>query len=110
MFAISRLTLLLLLTFGAALGAAAGDAVAGKAKAVMCAGCHGREGISVIPRYPNLACQREVYLVKAINDYRSGVREEPMMLLMVGALTDDDVANLAAYYSTVNCKGYLGLE
>ena len=86
------------------MGAAAGDAVAGKAKAVMCAGCHGWEGISVRPRYPNLAGQREAYLVKAINDYRSGVREEPMMLLMVGALTDDDVANLAAYYSTINCK------
>ncbi len=104
MIAISRLTVLLFLTFGAAMGAAAGDAVAGKAKAVMCAGCHGREGISVRPRYPNLAGQREEYLVKAINDYRSGVREEPMMLLMVGMLTDDDVANLAAYYSTINCK------
>ncbi len=101
---ITRLTLLLLLTFGAVMGAAAGDAVAGKAKSVMCAGCHGREGISVSPRYPNLAFQREAYLAKAINDYRSGVREEPMMLLMVGALTDEDVANLAAYYSTVNCK------
>ena len=58
-------------------------------------------------RSPDLALLRKanaIAWVKAINDYRSGVREEPMMLLMVGALTDEDVANLAAYYSTVNCK------
>jgi len=104
MNAIMRLTLTLLLTFGAVMSAAAGDAAAGKAKAAMCAACHGPEGISAIPMYPNLACQKEKYLVKAINDYKSGARKEPMMAPMVAPLSDDDIANLAAHFSTINCK------
>ena len=104
MNALARLSVLLLLTMGMMMNAAAGDAIAGKLKTVMCAGCHGQEGISVRPRYPNLAGQREAYLAKALTDYRGGVREEPMMALMDGTLTDDDIANLAAYYSTITCK------
>ncbi|MCB1865109.1 MAG: c-type cytochrome [Chromatiales bacterium] len=77
----------------------AGDAAAGKAKAAACAGCHGATGISAVPTYPNLAGQKEAYLVKAINDYKSGARSDATMKAMVGALSDADVANLAAYYA-----------
>ncbi|AFT66241.1 MAG: cytochrome c553 [Cycloclasticus pugetii] len=79
----------------------AGDAAAGKAKSAQCAACHGVAGISPMGIYPNLAGQKEQYLVKQINNFRSGVRKDPSMQAMVSALTDDDVANLAAYYAGI---------
>lgn len=78
-----------------------GDVNAGKAKAAACVGCHGSNGISVAPNYPNLAGQKEAYLKMAINKYRSGERNDPTMKAMVGALTDADVDNLAAYFSSL---------
>lgn len=79
----------------------AGDAAAGKAKTAVCAGCHGAEGISNNGMWPNLAGQKEAYLVKAINDYKNGKRNDPMMASMVKGLSDADIANLAAYYSSL---------
>jgi len=79
----------------------AGDISAGKAKAAACAGCHGVNGISNAPNYPNLAGQKEKYLASAINSYRSGGRNDPTMKAMVAALNDNDVANLAAYFSSL---------
>ena len=80
---------------------AAGDAAAGKAKSVTCAACHGADGISAIPNYPNLKGQKEAYIVKALNDFKSGARKDPTMTAMVTPLTDEDIANLAAYYSSL---------
>lgn len=80
---------------------AAGDAAAGKAKSVTCVACHGANGISAIPNYPNLAGQKELYLVDAIKAYRDGIRKNPIMQPMVAALSDDDIANLAAYFSSL---------
>lgn len=80
----------------------AGDAAAGKAKSMICASCHGANGISITPIYPNLAGQKEAYLVSSIKAYRDGIRKggnAALMTPMVAALTDDDIANLAAYYS-----------
>jgi len=83
-------------------GAMAGDVVAGKAKAgAQCASCHGAVGVSPVGIYPNLAGQKEQYLVKQINDFRSGTRADPTMQAMVSVLTDADVVNLAAYYSSI---------
>ena len=79
--------------------ASAGDAAAGKAKAATCGGCHGANGISAVPTYPNLAGQKEQYLVKQIKAFRDGTRKDPMMAPMVAALSDDDIANLAAFYA-----------
>lgn len=79
----------------------AGDAAAGKAKSANCAGCHGMNGKSNNPMYPNLAGQKENYLVKATKDYRDGNRKDPMMGSMVTGLSDDDIADLAAYFSSV---------
>jgi len=77
----------------------AGDAAAGKAKAMICAACHGMSGISAVGIYPNLAGQKEQYLIKQIKAFRSGEREDPSMKPMTAALTDDDIANLAAHFS-----------
>ena len=84
----------------ASTSALAGDAAAGKAKAAMCASCHGATGISISPIWPNLAGQKEQYLVKQIKAFRDGTRQDPMMAPMVAALSDADIDNLAAYYSS----------
>ena len=79
--------------------AMAADAEAGKAKAVMCAACHGATGTSVNPMWPNLAGQHELYLAKQIKAFRDGDRKDPMMTALVKALSDADIANLAAFYA-----------
>ena len=77
----------------------AGDAAAGKAKSANCAACHGPEGVSAMDIWPNLAGQKPGYLIKQLKAFRDGGRKDPMMSPMATALTDDDIANLAAYYS-----------
>lgn len=79
----------------------AADAAAGKAKAAMCAGCHGPKGISMVPIYPNLAGQKEAYLSVQIKAFRDGVRVSAIMAPMVKNLTDADADNLAAYYAGI---------
>lgn len=79
----------------------AGDAAAGKGKSVMCAACHGANGISAIPTYPNLAGQKEAYLVKQLTEFKSGKRDNAMMKGMVMALTPTDMEDLAAYYANM---------
>lgn len=86
----------LLLSGPAALAA---DPAAGKAKAAQCAACHGANGIAVLPDAPNLAGQNEIYLVKALKDYRSGARKHEQMSVMAKGLSDKDIDNLAAYYN-----------
>ena len=77
----------------------AADAAAGKEKAALCAACHGPDGHSVNPMWPNLAGQQEMYLAKQIKAFRDGSRKDPSMSAMVAGLSDDDVANLAAYFA-----------
>jgi len=100
----TRILTVLLSVMLVPLAAQAGDAAAGAKKTTTCVACHGKEGISIAPTYPNLACQKEQYLIKAIKDYKSGARKEPLMKPMVASLSDADVENVAAYYSTLNCK------
>ena len=97
------ITLLSAATFIAPL-AMAGDIEAGKAKAAVCSSCHGPAGISIAPIWPNLAGQKEQYLVKQIKAFRDGVRQDPTMQPMVGNLSDTDIDNLAAYYSSLSCQ------
>jgi cytochrome c553 len=80
---------------------AAGDAAAGRRKAVQCQTCHGLDGLSKLPEAPNLAGQPEPYLVKSLNDFRQGVRKNEMMSIVSQALSDADVADLAAYYAAI---------
>jgi cytochrome c553 len=90
----------LLMTAGG-LAFAAGDPAAGRQKALHCQACHGLDGLSKLPEAPHLAGQPAPYLVKALNDYRHGVRKHDMMTIVVAPLTDQDVADLAAYYAAI---------
>jgi cytochrome c553 len=80
---------------------AAGDRAAGRRKALQCQTCHGLDGLSKLPEAPHLAGQPEPYLVKSLNDYRKGIRKHDMMTIVVEPLSDQDVADLAAYYAAI---------
>ena len=82
-------------------GFAAGNVTAGRQKALACQTCHGMDGKAKIPEAPNLAGQSDIYLVKALKDYRSGARKNDMMSLVAPALKDQDIDDLAAYYSAI---------
>lgn len=84
--------------------AQAGDIEAGKAKSATCAACHGGTGISPTPVWPNLAGQKEQYLIAQMTAFRDGDRVNAQMAPMVQNLTDEDIANLAAYYSSLSCQ------
>ena len=94
-------TTLLVTLILASFNAFAGDIEAGKAKSALCAACHGPEGISMNPLWPNLAGQKEAYLVKQIKAFKSGERKDPSMAPMVATLTDADIENIAAYYASL---------
>lgn len=87
---------------------AAGDAEAGAAKAAVCAACHGKNGIAQIPGYPNLAGQNEAYLVSSLKAYKNKQRNGGQAAVMQGqaaGLSDEDIANLAAYYASLPADG-----
>lgn len=90
-----------ILMVSASVSMAAGDAAAGKAKAAVCAGCHGAKGVSATPMFPNLAGQKAAYLEKQLKAFRSGTRKDPTMSGMAKPLSDADIANLAAYFSSL---------
>lgn len=77
------------------------DAAAGKAKAASCASCHGPEGKSSNPMYPNLAGQQKLYLEKAMKAYKDGSRNDAMMKTLMTPMSDEDIANIAAWYSSL---------
>jgi cytochrome c553 len=95
---------LLLLALAACLGTqafAAGDAASGKQKAEACAACHGPDGNSPTgPDFPRLAGQHYDYLLKALRDYKSGARKNPIMGSQAVNLNPQDMADLAAYFSS----------
>jgi YVTN family beta-propeller protein len=80
----------------------AGEAAKGKEISVICAGCHGANGIGLSQEFPNLAGQKEAYLLKQLKAFKSGARKDPTMNAMVTALDDKDIEDLAAYYSSLN--------
>ena len=77
-----------------------GDAAAGQAKSALCATCHGAHGNSPLPENPKLAGQNASYIIKQINDYKSGDRANAIMTGMVAALSDQDIADIAAWYAS----------
>jgi len=79
---------------------AAGDVQAGKAKAVACAGCHGANGQGAAPN-PRLAGLKEDKLIKDLKDYKSGKRDNAVMKAITNSLSDQDIANLAAYFASL---------
>ncbi|TLF52286.1 cytochrome c [Halomonas urmiana] len=83
---------------------AAGDPTAGEGKVAACAACHGTDGKATAPIYPNLAGQNADYLVSALKAYRAGERGGGMSAMMTPqaqALSDEDIADIAAYYASL---------
>ena len=78
-----------------------GDPVAGKEKSVMCQGCHGEDGNSTSADYPKLAGQYAGYIMKQVNDFKSGVREDPVMSAMAATVSEEqDLRDIAAYFAS----------
>jgi cytochrome c553 len=102
-YAIALFATLLSAAVSAQTAAPAGDPVKGRDKTRMCEGCHGIEGWRTaypeVYRVPKLGGQHEAYIVKALQEYRSGERSHPSMRAIAGTLSDQDMADLAAYYA-----------
>jgi cytochrome c553 len=81
--------------------AAAGDPVTGREKARQCAPCHGKDGIAKQHHVPNIAGESVFYLTKQLEAFRSGERSDEQMSVMAKTLSDEDIANLAAWYSSI---------
>lgn len=83
----------------------AGSAQEGAAKAAVCVACHGVNGNSTNPEWPNLAGQNAVYVAQQLRLFRAGVRNNPVMMPMAQPLSDDDIADLAAYFASQTPTG-----
>ena len=83
--------------------AEAGDPAAGERKTTMCQGCHGIPGYHTafpeVYHVPRLGGQHAAYIVKALQDYKAGNRNHPSMRSIAAGLSDQDMADLAAYYA-----------
>ena len=86
---------------GASLGAlaASGDADVGRKKSTPCVACHGQNGVSPSPEFPNLAGQYADYLQTALTHYKNGKRKNPIMQAQVANLSPKDIMDLAAYFA-----------
>ncbi|MDU0352890.1 cytochrome c [Paraglaciecola aquimarina] len=102
---ISAVALILTAASFASTSALAADVEAGKAKSSTCVACHGMKGVSMIPMYPNLAGQKEQYLAAQLKAFRDGSRKNMIMAPMAASLSDEDIANLAAYYAKLDPTG-----
>jgi cytochrome c553 len=82
--------------------AAGADAAAGRAKArAVCGNCHGEDGVAVLPGAANLSGQQEEYLREQLRAFRSGSRKNPQMSVVAKTLSDADIENLSAWYSSI---------
>ncbi|MGB0205630.1 MAG: c-type cytochrome [Neptuniibacter sp.] len=96
----NKLLISLLVTIGiTGMAHAAGDATAGKGKTAVCGACHGADGNSPAAMFPKLAGQNEAYLVKQMNDIKSGARPVVEMTGLLDAMSDQDIADIAAYFA-----------
>jgi len=82
-----------------------GDADAGKIKAASCASCHGALGISAVGAFPNLAGQNDVYIINQLKSFKSGARANMMMMSMAANLSEQDMADIAAFYTALSWNG-----
>jgi cytochrome c553 len=89
----------LVITAGAA--EATGDKVAGKKVMVKCQVCHGKDGLAKLPEAPNIAGQKETYLVRALTAFKNGERKNEQMTVVIKGLSEEDIANVAAYYASI---------
>jgi cytochrome c553 len=96
------LALLAVMAHGGAF--AAGDAQAGRAKALACQACHGMDGLSKVPDAPSIAGQTESYLVAQLRAFKSGERRNEAMSVVAATLSEGDIDNLAAYFSAIEIR------
>ena len=82
----------------------AGDVAAGKEKSQVCAACHGADGNSVNPVWPKLAGQHPGYIFKQLKDFHSGSRKNVQMTPLTASLSEEDMHDIAAYYSSQKIK------
>ncbi|TYO90003.1 c-type cytochrome [Oceanicella actignis] len=97
---------LLALALAASAPASAADLAAGREKARKCKVCHGIDGIARIPIAPNLAGESAIYLETQLKAFRSGKREHEMMSVVARGLSDEDIADLAAWYSAIRIEAH----
>lgn len=84
---------------------AQGDAAAGQAKSAICAACHGADGNSVVPNWPKLAGQHTGYMVRQVALIKSGSRTVPEMLGIVAGMSDQDIEDISAWFSSQTSNG-----
>ena len=102
----NKLLVSLLLALGVTgVAHAAGDATAGQGKIAMCAACHNPDGNSLMPNFPKLAGQGENYLLKQMQDIKSGARPVVEMTGMLDAMNEQDLADIAAWYASQKSTG-----
>ncbi len=97
----SGLCLSAVLLLLSAAGSFAADAKTGRVLAVKCQVCHGLDGVAKIPIAPHLAGESEIYLQTQLKAFRSGKREHEMMTVIAKDLSDEEIADLAAWYSSI---------
>ena len=97
---VQRLMLAALLSLSFTAIAASGDSEAGRKKSTPSAVCHGANGVSPSPDFPNLAGQYPDYLERALTHYKNGKRSNPIMKAQVATLSNKDIMDLAAYFSS----------
>jgi len=90
----------LLLSFASA-PALAADPRAGRDKARQCAVCHGLDGLAKLPDTPHIAGDSAIYIEEQLKAFRSGARIHPQMSIIAKGLSDEDISDLAAYYSAI---------
>lgn len=76
----------------------------GEKKSAVCAGCHGEKGLAPAPLYPNLAGQNHAYLVKQLEAFQNGMRNDPIMSPIAKNLVEEDISDIAAYYASLENK------
>ncbi len=89
---------------------AEGDAAAGQAKAAICAACHGADGNSIMPQWPKLAGQHPAYILRQFNLIKTGTRPVPEMIGIVAAINEQDIDDIAAWYSSRKINGGIADE
>jgi len=104
---IALLLLGLAATAADSLPAAAADAAAGRRKAQQCQTCHGIDGIAKIPIAPHIAGESQIYLDTQLKAFRSGKRVHEMMSVVAKDLSDEDIADLSAWYASITIKATL---
>ena len=112
------MTLRLLLTVLAAVAAiavtlsaaSAADPKAGRKKAAVCKTCHGIDGIAEIPIAPHIAGESQIYLATQLKAFRSGKRQHEIMSIIAGQLSDEDIFDISAWYSSITFTATMPAE